>query len=340
MAADEEKDAGTDHYVPGFGSFANFVASDDDHSTSVYKTFDRLAARDLLYYQAELLELEALLDQYDREDAADADPRHPNSASAQAQQILENSRDWLSFRQSAEEPTTNGLRWKKRLDLILKIRATLKEYREALIANAEVLSLSRPSKQTMTALSNTFHSRLKTQRISDDISEIDPVLLGSGSQLFPTLTRRSKMPSTDHVSLKRVPEPDFLTYFLKTYCSSLFRTRSRPPPTQGLTHISSSQVRHYSIERLNFTASFITTLLSAVLLFLPIYILYHVSSNQPGLTLGLIALFTCLFAGTIALVTGARRAEIFGACAGYAAVLVVFVSGDFANGNSGGSGGN
>jgi hypothetical protein len=65
-------------------------------------------------------------------------------------------------------------------------------------------------------------------------------------------------------------------------------------------------------------------------LFLPIYALYHTAASKRNLTLGLIALFTVLFAVTIRLVTNASRSEIFGACAAYAAVLVVFISGDFA----------
>ena len=76
--------------------------------------------------------------------------------------------------------------------------------------------------------------------------------------------------------------------------------------------------------------SFITTFCAATLLFLPITVL-RVSSSQQ-VTLGLIALFVALFAITIMLMTKARRAEVFGACAAYAAVLVVFVSGDFAGG--------
>ena len=42
--------------------------------------------------------------------------------------------------------------------------------------------------------------------------------------------------------------------------------------------------------------------------------------------LGLVALFTSLFALTIGLLTNARRAEMFGSTAAYAAVLVVYVS--------------
>ncbi|KAJ9608350.1 hypothetical protein H2200_007338 [Cladophialophora chaetospira] len=331
MDPDEER-AGRQHrYLSGFGSLAYFISSDKDRSTAVYRSFDKLAARDLLYYEAELLELEALQDQYDREDAAKASKA--DSLSSEWLQIRLNARDWSSFKDTAAEPSADGIRWKKRMDLAIQIRSTLKEYREALISNADVFSLSRPSKQTMTALSNTFHQKLPDSLSSDEMAETDPILLGHSSQLFPLVTRTSPLPPTDHVSLKSIPEPDFLTYVLKNYCSRLFQTRNRSE-MHGLTRLSSPEVRHYSVERVNFAASFITTMLSALLLFLPIYILYHVSAKRAGLTLGLIALFTCLFAGTIALVTNARRAEIFGSCAAYAAVLVVFVSGDFANSNS------
>lgn len=42
--------------------------------------------------------------------------------------------------------------------------------------------------------------------------------------------------------------------------------------------------------------------------------------------LGMVALFTSMFAFTVGLLTNARRAEIFGSTAAYAAVLVVYVS--------------
>ena len=42
--------------------------------------------------------------------------------------------------------------------------------------------------------------------------------------------------------------------------------------------------------------------------------------------LGIVALFTSLFAFVVGLLTNARRAEIFGSTAAYAAVLVVYVS--------------
>ncbi|KAK8084507.1 hypothetical protein PG997_005778 [Apiospora hydei] len=72
-----------------------------------------------------------------------------------------------------------------------------------------------------------------------------------------------------------------------------------------------------------------------MLLIAPIFALYHMASSYPALTLGLIVLFTFVFAGAILLMTQARRADIFVACAAYATVLVVFVSGDFVGGSQG-----
>ncbi|KAK2597603.1 hypothetical protein N8I77_012380 [Diaporthe amygdali] len=95
-------------------------------------------------------------------------------------------------------------------------------------------------------------------------------------------------------------------------------------------------MKYYSYERVRFTASFITTLAAAILLFVPIYALYNTSMSQPSLTLALIAMFTVIFAGSLAVMTTASRSEIFGACAAYSAVLVVFISGDFASGGGGG----
>lgn len=68
------------------------------------------------------------------------------------------------------------------------------------------------------------------------------------------------------------------------------------------------------------------------LILLKIYHLYKTKSN--GTKLGLIAFYTVLFSICVGLVTNAKRSEVFGACAAYAAVLVVFVSGNISSGNS------
>ena len=63
-----------------------------------------------------------------------------------------------------------------------------------------------------------------------------------------------------------------------------------------------------------------------MLMFGAIYNLYYVTDNEKRL--GLIAGYTVMFAACVGLLTNARRSEVFAACAAYAAVLVVFVSGN------------
>lgn len=45
-------------FINGFPSAADFVARDPDNSFSIYRSFNRLSARNLLYLEVELLELQ------------------------------------------------------------------------------------------------------------------------------------------------------------------------------------------------------------------------------------------------------------------------------------------
>lgn len=56
-------------------------------------------------------------------------------------------------------------------------------------------------------------------------------------------------------------------------------------------------------------------------------VLAILNNSSWKIRLGMLALFTALFAGVVGLLTNARRAEIFASSAAYAAVLVVYVSG-------------
>src|SRR5438876_1255966 len=53
----------------GFAQVACFIARDKEHSSSVYRGYEKLAARNLLHMQSELRELEHRLDIFDRKDA-------------------------------------------------------------------------------------------------------------------------------------------------------------------------------------------------------------------------------------------------------------------------------
>ena len=67
-------------------------------------------------------------------------------------------------------------------------------------------------------------------------------------------------------------------------------------------------------------------MLSSILPILSTVILYYVHSTN--VHIGLIIVFSTLFSGVVALVSDARNVEVMAATAAYAAVMVVFVSGN------------
>lgn len=69
--------------------------------------------------------------------------------------------------------------------------------------------------------------------------------------------------------------------------------------------------------RVQLAGAVIAALLSAILLIGAIVCLALVSNRSTGVRVGMIAIFTCLFAGVVSLLTNARRAEVFGSSAAY-----------------------
>lgn len=73
-----------------------------------------------------------------------------------------------------------------------------------------------------------------------------------------------------------------------------------------------------------FATGAVSTIVAALLLLGSIVSLRHCKDENVQLVV--IATFTCGFAVSVSGLTTARRAEVFGASAAYAAVLVVFLS--------------
>jgi hypothetical protein len=67
-------------------------------------------------------------------------------------------------------------------------------------------------------------------------------------------------------------------------------------------------------------------LLAAILLIGAIVNLYLVQDNLKRL--GLVGVYTAVFTASVGILSNVRRAELFASTAAYAAVLVVFVSGN------------
>ena len=168
--------------------------------------------------------------------------------------------------------------------------------------DSAILSLRRPTKQSYNAFRNHF------MNVGANREEY-PTLGGSSATLYDN--------RDDLIAVARPPEEDRLSRFLRNYCPLLF-LESRPSNGSSLAYISA--------RRISIVVGIVNVLSAAAFLFGAIYNLYYVDKDQ--IKLGLIAGYTIAFALCISLITNAKRSEIFGACAAYAAVLVVFVSGD------------
>ena len=99
--------------LPGYPSFAHFISQDGD--AAIYRRYESLSARNLLYLQSELHELEGQLEALDAEDAKDRQVDDKES-----QKI---ARLWHHYARAG------NARAVRHRDLQGKIRAKIKEYR-------------------------------------------------------------------------------------------------------------------------------------------------------------------------------------------------------------------
>ena len=109
------------HRKEGFADVARWIALDPDNETFIYRKFDELAARNLLYLQTELLVLEKQLNELDKYDANSDDMN-----------LKDATRTWETLTQQYD---TGNREARVRIDLVVKIRSKLKEYRASAVAH-------------------------------------------------------------------------------------------------------------------------------------------------------------------------------------------------------------
>lgn len=106
--------------LEGYPSFAAFTATDSD--AAIYRKYGQLSARNLLYLQSELHELEAQIQQLDLEDAKDIN----NEAAQRA------AREWGHY----NDPDNQAACRHKVLQE--KIRLKVREYRTHMVPQASL----------------------------------------------------------------------------------------------------------------------------------------------------------------------------------------------------------
>ena len=97
--------------LEGYPSFAEFIAQDGD--AAIYRKYGHLSARNLLYLQSELHELEGKLQQLDKEDAKEIGNEDAQKAARYWRDFCDETNDRAHQHRALQE----------------KIRTKIKEYR-------------------------------------------------------------------------------------------------------------------------------------------------------------------------------------------------------------------
>ena len=113
MASDVDLDSMSvsTRQLEGYPTFAEFISKDKD--AAIYRKFENLSARNLLYLQSELHDLERQLHEIDREDAKNIDDENAQQA----------ARLWTHF---ANDSNDQALARRKLHD---RIKSKIREYR-------------------------------------------------------------------------------------------------------------------------------------------------------------------------------------------------------------------
>lgn len=125
----------------------------------------------------------------------------------------------------------------------------------------------------------------------------------------------------DLVILKPPADKDAMSKFLRNHW--IFNTQTDTSET-------SSSARYFHERSLTWLVNALSTTIAAVLLLGSILPLHFI--KNPDVSLALVIVFIVLFAIGLSISTSASRDSVFAATAAYAAVLVVFVSGNLGTG--------
>lgn len=107
----------------------------------------------------------------------------------------------------------------------------------------------------------------------------------------------------DLVALRVKPESDRLTTFIRTYLGHSIKKRNHAHPS------SWGPIYHFPEETIAWIVSILSIVIASSLLVAAIVSLYY--ERRVGPRIGIVGCFTVVFATAVALLTHAKRSEIF-----------------------------
>jgi hypothetical protein len=262
---------------------------------AVFRRFSSLGTRNLLYLQAELVHLEQKLCRLEAADSASSEGRRAAY-----------SKDWYWLNDSPEEND-------EQLKIVLSIRSKLKEY-------CKRVKLASITMQLMLGLDDTIVQQSVINRLAKpddhDLRELQDwlerqaygnlALIGADSETWGRLHQ----PISSHADLLTLNsigcEDSFSRWFSRKFIAWFCHTFRHRPLNSGDLE---SGIVSYSSRTIERYTSFVTTIVASLLPILSTVVLFCVPSMK--LRLGIIVLFTLIFAACISSFTSTKRGEIF-----------------------------
>ncbi|KAH8593912.1 hypothetical protein B0O99DRAFT_574662 [Bisporella sp. PMI_857] len=261
---------------------------------AIYRRFGSLNSQNLLYYQAELTHLERKLRRLEAADLASAEGNRSKY-----------SKDWYWLDNSVFEGNS------EQLETVHVIRSKLKEYNDAVIQQSIISRLADPNESTLRSLQDWLErpkmGNLALLGRDRDTWGASDEPLRNNMDLFAIGSGRENNVFSTWFSRK----------FIRWFHHALWhRTKKADDIESGIFSYKDTTLQRYTLH--------ITTIIACSLPILAIVVLYYVDSMDARL--GLVALFTVVFAACLSIFTHTTRVEIFIATSTFAAVQVVFVS--------------
>ncbi|KAH3942736.1 hypothetical protein HBH64_150530 [Parastagonospora nodorum] len=262
---------------------------------AIFRRFGALNALNLLYFQAELTDLEEKLRRQQVEDDQDGKGTK-----------LMYAKTWYRLQESEENGDT------EQLDLVIRIRRVLKDYNKALVQQRRIHSFQKPATWDLHYMQNYLQT--------DTMGPL--ALTGDDAGVWGSVEHR-KSHRPDLVTLcPRTKMDPFSKWAADSTILNLFKCGCarfmKPSQVHGVVGYEDS-----TIYRVTY---WITSVLASLLPILSIAVLYCVHSMPMRLVV--IAVFNVLVTLCLVGFADARRAEVFAVTAAFAAVQVVFVATD------------
>ncbi|MCJ1388727.1 hypothetical protein MMC18_001576 [Xylographa bjoerkii] len=184
----------------------------------------------------------------------------------------------------------------RRADLLAEIKSTVQEYDELLFKTKEIMHWKKPTTRNRRSYANYINNEGLFVEKEGDFIRYSEDLVALGGELEDSW-------------LNGIVE-DILDTISQRAAQFFFRTQAQKKRTDD------DFLVYYDKSRLDFFIRLIMTICSALLLMIPVFVLY-VMQQSTGFAKDIVVLvFTLVFAIFLALFTKAKRHELFAATAG------------------------